>query len=711
MSSTFTTHLNFGGGKRLPTILQTEASECGLACLAMVASYYGRKTDLVTLRREHAVSLKGSTFKTVMDIAHRLGLASRAIRLDLDELHQLRTPAILHWNLDHFVVLRRVSRGHVLIHDPAHGPRRLPLQAISDQFTGAALELIPAAGFVVKDERESLCVRQLFKEAIGLRSFMGRLLLLSLLLQAIALLTPFYVQLAIDEAVLRVDRSFLLLLAAGFLVIAVFQTSLGWIRSWSVMYLGTQLGPQIQTNLLRHLLRLPLDFFQKRHIGDIVSRFGSVSAIQGLVTTGLIEAIVDGFLLTFTFAVMCLYETGLTALVAFVLLAYAGLRLARYQTLRDLSLENVIAAAENSSHFMETIRGVATIKLFGLEMERMSQWQNRVVGLTNTSILISKLSLAFGVVSKLLFGFANIAIVYFGAIMVMEQSLTIGMLMAFLSYQGQFLGAGANLIDQWISFKLLDVHLERVRDIAHSAPEEDPILAESPITNVPARLNLRGVSFRYSPTEPLLFENVTLSVEPGECVAIIGPSGVGKSSLLRLVLGLSCPERGTVCFGGIDISRLGLSNYRRLIAAVTQEDRLLSGSIAANITLFDPKPEFPWMVECARLCGIHDAVMSLPMNYHSLVGDMGDILSAGERQRLMLARALYRKPKMLVLDEATCHLDGELDRQINGMLASLDVTRLIVTHRQTPLIYADRVFRLDRRTLEPVADAAFRMAS
>lgn len=699
MQASLVERLNFWGGSKLPSVLQTEAAECGLACLAMVASYHGRKTNLNKLRREHAISLKGATLKSLMDIAHRLGFTSRALRLELDELRQLKTPAILHWNLNHFVVLKAVKKGFAVIHDPALGHRQVPLETVSKHFTGVALELLPAPGFVVKDERETLKLRELWKEAVGLKRFLTQLLLLSILLQAMALLSPFYVQLVVDEAVVRLDTSFLSLLALGFMVVLVLQTVIGWVRSWMVMYLGTLLSVQIQSNLLRHLLRLPLSFFHKRHIGDIVSRFGSMSAIQGLLTTGVIEAIIDGLMLIFTFVVMIAYQPKLTVLVVALLLAYAVIRWVRYRALRELSLENLVASAENSSQFMETIRGMPTVKLFGLELERMSQWQNRVIDVTNTSIHIGRLNLGFGVANKILFGFSNIAIVYLGATMVMEQSFTVGMLMAFLAYQGQFLGAGGGLIDQWIAYKLLDIHLDRISDVALTEPEEKTLPPEPPMREMAATLKLDGICFRYSPTEPLLLDEISLDLAEGECGVIVGPSGTGKSTLLRIALGLEHPERGTVKFGGVDIVKLGLANYRRKVAAVTQDDRLLSGSVAENITLFSEMPDLERMVECAKRCGLHDAIMAMPMNYHSLIGDMGDVLSAGERQRLMLARALYREPKILFLDEATSNLDLALDEQINRMLAGLKITRIIVTHRQTPLGYADRIYQLHQGKL------------
>ncbi|MGH8529146.1 MAG: peptidase domain-containing ABC transporter [Nevskiales bacterium] len=702
MSESLLERLDFWRESRLKVVLQSEAAECGIACMAMIAGYHGRKLDLNKLRREYPVSLKGSHLQNLIGIAHQLRFTTRALRVELDELAALRPPAILHWNLNHFVVLKGVRGDQVEIHDPAVGQRRLALSTVSKHFTGVALELLPASDFVQKDEQERLRLSQFWKEAVGLKRFLLQLLLMSGVLQVFALLSPFYVQLVVDEAVVRGDQSFLTLLALGFLAVLLLKTAIGWLRSWLVIYLGNLFSLQMQGNLLRHMLRLSLGFFSKRHIGDVVSRFGSMSAIQNLITTGLVEAILDGALLITTLIVLLIYSPNLTLIVVSLLLVYALMRLALYQPLRDLSHENLIAEAEASTQFMETVRGMATVKQFGLELERQNQWQNRFVDVANTGIRIARLSLSFGVVNQLLFGIGGIAVIYLGAKLVMEQAFTVGMLMAFVAYQQQFLSSGGALIDKWMAFKLLDLHLERLGDIALTDPEEESYAPPLPLKLPQAELALREISFRYATSDPLILDGITLDIRGGECVAIIGPSGCGKSTLMRILQGLEQATDGIVKFAGSDIRRLGLANYRGLVASVTQEDRLLSGSMTENITLFDEKPDLDRMVDCAQRCLIHDTIMATPMNYHSLIGDMGDALSAGERQRLMLARALYRQPQVLFLDEATCHMDPELDEHINRMLAELKITRVIVTHRQSPLRYADRVYRLYQGKLEPV---------
>ncbi len=696
--------LNFTGRGRLPVTLQSEAAECGLACLAMVAGFHGRPIDLGRLRREYPGSLKGATLQHLMNVADCLRLTGRALRLELSELAQLRAPAILHWGLNHFVVLKSVRGSVVKIHDPAVGARRIPLDVVSKHFTGVALELMPASDFIARDMRERLGLLSFWGEVGGFKRLLLQLLLMSVTLQAFALLSPIYMQLVVDEAVVRADHNLLTLLAAAFLSVLLLKTAIGWVRSWISISLGNLLSLQMQGNVLRHLLRLPLSFFAKRHIGDVMSRFGSVSAVQDLLTHGLIEAFIDGMLMVTTLVVIWVYQPQLTMIVLALLVSYALLRFLRYQPLRDLSNENMIAGAEANSQFMETIRGICTIKQFGLELDRMNQWQNRFVAVTNTSIRISRLNLGFGIANQLLFGAGNLAVVYVAANMVMDHTFTIGMLMAFSAYQQQFLGAGGSLIDKWISLKLLDLHLDRLGDIALTNPEEEARVPVPPLETVErGDITARNLRFAYSPTDPVVVDGVDLTVRNGEFLALIGPSGCGKSTLMRLLQGLEQPSAGTVSFAGIDIRRLGLTNYRRNLASVSQEDRLLSGSVAENITLFDQRVDQAWMIECAKQCLIHDAIMAMPMNYHSLIGDMGDALSAGERQRLMLARALYRRPRVLFLDEATCHMDPALDVRVMEMLSRLPMTRIVVTHRATPIKFANRVMELVHGKLVPMA--------
>lgn len=684
--------LDFGGGRRLPVFLQTEASECGLASLGMVASFHGHRIDLAGLRRRFTLSLKGATLAYLMQVAGRLHLAPRALRLELEELPKLRTPCILHWDLNHFVVLRSAGPREAVIHDPAAGVRRMPIAEVSKHFTGVALELAPTAEFRPRDERRRVRLRDLTGPVTGLARSLAQVLLLALVLQAFALLAPFYMQWVVDGAVVAADRDLLTVLGIGFLMLAVIQVAVGALRSWVVLYLGTTLNLQWLANVFTHLLRLPVAWFEKRHLGDVVSRFGAVTTIQRTITSSFVEAVIDGLMALATLAMMLVYSGTLTALAVAAVAAYAVSRGAFYAPLRRATEEHIVHASRQQSHFLETVRGVQSIKLFGRQEERRSRWLNLVVDAVNRDLVVQKLSLGFRSANGLVFGAERIAVVWVGALLVLDAAFSVGMLFAFMAYKEQFSARVAGLIDKLIELKMLQLQGERLADIVLTAPEEESP-ASAPAVAQPS-IEVRGVAFRYSDTEPFVLKDCSFVIEPGESVAIVGPSGGGKTTLVKLMLGLLAPTDGQVLVGGVDIQKLGVDAYRRFVGTVMQDDPLFAGSIADNVCFFDPAPSHEAIERCTRLAAVHDDIAAMPMGYHTLIGDMGAALSGGQRQRILLARALYKQPRILFLDEATSALDVQRERQVNEAIRGLNLTRILIAHRPETIASAGRVIVL-----------------
>lgn len=684
--------LDFGGGRRLPVFLQTEASECGLASLGMVASFHGHRIDLAGLRRRFTLSLKGATLAYLMQVAGRLHLAPRALRLELEELPKLRTPCILHWDLNHFVVLRSAGPREAVIHDPAAGVRRMPISEVSKHFTGIALELAPTAEFRPRDERRRVRLRDLTGPVTGLARSLAQVLLLALVLQAFALLAPFYMQWVVDGAVVAADRDLLTVLGIGFLMLAVIQVAVGALRSWVVLYLGTTLNLQWLANVFTHLLRLPVAWFEKRHLGDVVSRFGAVTTIQRTITSSFVEAVIDGLMALATLAMMLVYSGKLTALAVAAVAAYAVSRGAFYAPLRRATEEHIVHASRQQSHFLETVRGVQSIKLFGRQEERRSRWLNLVVDAVNRDLVVQKLSLGFRSANGLVFGAERIAVVWVGALLVLDAAFSVGMLFAFMAYKEQFSARVAGLIDKLIELKMLQLQGERLADIVLTAPEEESP-ASAPAVAQPS-IEVRSLAFRYSDTEPFVLKDCSFVIEPGESVAIVGPSGGGKTTLVKLMLGLLAPTDGQVLVGGVDIQKLGVDAYRRFVGTVMQDDPLFAGSIADNVCFFDPAPSQEAIERCTRLAAVHDDIAAMPMGYHTLIGDMGAALSGGQRQRILLARALYKQPRILFLDEATSALDVQRERQVNEAIRGLNLTRILIAHRPETIASAGRVIVL-----------------
>jgi ATP-binding cassette subfamily B protein RaxB len=684
--------LHLGGGRpRVPLILQAEAAECGLACLAMVAGALGLDTDLPALRQRFALSLKGATLADLVRIAAALQLSSRPLRAELDELSQLRTPCILHWDLNHFVVLVSFKGGLARVHDPARGVLRLRTAELSRHFTGVALELQPAPGFVASSVRTRLRLRPLLGPVSGLKRSLGQILLLALALEAFVLVNPFFMQWVVDGVLVSGDRDLLLTLGVGFALLVLVQAASAAARSWAVLVLSASLNLQWLTNVFAHLLRLPVAWFETRHAGDIWTRFGAVQQIQRTLTTSFIEALLDGALVLLTLAMMAWYSRTLTAVALIAVAAYAVLRWALLRPLREASEEALVFEGRQASHFLESLRGVLAIKLFNAQADRQARFSNLVVNTMNAQIAIRKLELWAAVTHRLLFGLERVAVVWIGAWMVMEGRLSVGMLFAFFAFKETFAARVSALIDKTVDLKMLRLQGERLADIVLTPPE-----ADSPTFTgeVSASIELRDVSFRYADGEPDVLQGVNLKIEPGESVAIVGPSGGGKSTLLKLILGIHEPSSGQIVVGGVPLRRLGLHRWREQVGVVMQEEPLFSGSVADNISFFAAEPDLAWLQQCARVAAVHDEIEAMPMGYHTLIGDMGAALSGGQKQRVLLARALYKRPRILLLDEATSALDIERERLVNQSVRQLELTRVIVAHRPETIASAGRVIAL-----------------
>lgn len=684
--------INSGMKAKLPVIIQTEASECGLACLAMIAGYYGYNTDLTLLRRRFSVSMHGVNLKQLKDMASRMHLNDRALQLDMEHLPQLQLPCILHWDMNHFVVLSKVTSKSITVHDPATGIKHYSHDEFAEHFTGIALELTPTTDFETKTESQPIGFTSLWSTSQGLWKSLFIVFVLSLALQIFGIAGPFYTQTVVDDVVLRADTDLLLVLALGFGLLMFIETLTQGIRGLLILHLSSHMSIQMANNLFRHLIRLPLDFFSKRHMGDIVSRFGSLENIRDFISSSLVAAVIDGIMAIITLVIMALYSIKLTIVVVVITLLYFALRLALYRPFKHRHEEALIADAKQQSHFMETVRGMQSVKVFQLENERHSRWQNHYADSINAGIRIGHWDITYTTINKLLFGIENIIIVYLAAMLVIDSFISLGMFFAFMSYKQRFLNSMDSFITQVVEFKMIGLHLQRISDIVLSKPEPMPEL-EAPLEHkLEGRIEVSNASYSYSEAMPGVFHDLSLSINAGESVAIVGPSGCGKTTLLKCMMGLIPLTEGQILVDGKNI--LDNQQLRSKISAVMQDDQLLSGSLADNISNFDPVVDQQRIMESAVLANIHTDIMAMPMNYNTLVGDMGASLSGGQKQRIMLARALYRRPDILFLDEATSHLDVEGESIINEHIKQLNITRIMVAHRSETIASADRVITL-----------------
>ena len=692
----FRESLHVGWGRQLPLVLQTEAAECALACLAMVASYHGTRSDLVDLRRRFGMSLRGATLQDVVRIADHLGLTSRPVRIEMEELRMLHVPCILHWDLIHFVVLKEAGRNDIVIHDPAVGVRRLTYEAASKHFTGVALELSPAQGFQPTAAAPRVRMTSMLGNLVGLKRSLGELFMLALAIEVFAIASPLFLQWVVDHALVTADRDLLLVLALGFSLLLLIRVAVSAMRGSMLIALGAQLRVQGRGNLFAHLINLPTRYFESRYIGDVMSRFGSQDTILTAISTDVIETLMDGLMALGTLIVMFVFAPTLTAVVLLGAVLYGMVRWASYTPLRQASAEAIMWGARRDSHFLETLRGIRTIKLFNGQEGRRNHWLNLLVETTNRQLTTQKMQLIYRTANTLVIGALAILVVWMGANRVLANTFSVGMLLAFISYKDQFLDRVSSLINKVLDLQMLRLHAERLADVALTAPETRDIALPSGDDRArPAAIDLRNLRFRYGESDPWVLDGIDCRFEAGEFVAIVGPSGCGKTTLLKVLASLFEPTAGEMLVNGTPLSQVGVERYRAMIGVVMQDDQLFAGSIADNISFFSEQPDQERIKACARQAAVHDDIMDMSMGYNTLIGDMGTVLSGGQKQRVLIARALYRQPVMLLLDEATSHLDVGREKAVSDALRSSQVTRIIVAHRPETIMSADRIVTIE----------------
>ncbi|WP_373813178.1 peptidase domain-containing ABC transporter, partial [Neisseria dentiae] len=501
--------LSFGFSKKLPIVLQTEIAECGLACLTAIAGYHGYHTDLRTMRQKYSLSQKGLTLADIVRFANDLNLTSRALRLDLDDLPNLRTPCILHWDLNHFVVLKEVVKDGIMIMDPAVGMRKIKQEEVSQKFTGIALELWPNTHFEAKEDKQKIKILTLLRGVTGIKRSLAQVLLLAFALEIFGLVSPFLMQWVIDHVIVTADRNLLITLVLGFGLLKILEQLTGLLQAWVNMHLTTTLNVQWKANIFKRLLELPADYFTKRHLGDVISRFHAIDNIQETLTSTAFKTVLSGIMAVFTLVLMFYYSWLLTTVVLIALVLYIIIRIVAYYPLRNATEENIVHDAKQNTYFMETVRGIHTVKLFEKNEQRHSSWMTLFVDTVNTDLTKQKLTNIFDFANKLLFGVEGILIVYLGADKILDGGFTVGALTAFWAYKNQFETRVGELVDQYIKIRMLSLHAERLADIVLTETETEKT-KEIYIPEIEGDIDIvvDDVSFRYSETEPYILKNI-----------------------------------------------------------------------------------------------------------------------------------------------------------------------------------------------------------
>lgn len=681
-------------GRRISVVHQIESTECGLACLAMICRYYDKNIDLFSLRQQFQLSTRGSTLSDLKSIAAQLDLASRALTLDLNELSALKLPCILHWDFNHFVVLVSVTRNRVILHDPARGRRSVMPEEISQYFTGVALEVWPNSRFKAEKVHHHFNLNALMRRVHGLKKTLSKLFCLSLIVESINLLIPIATQLVMDHAIPAGDTGLLTLICLGLLFFTLLRSALSVVRSWSSIVMATLINVQWQAGLFDHLMQLPLSYFERRKMGDIHSRFGSLNTLRDTFTNSIVGALIDATMLIGVVVMMLLYGGWLSAVVLGFTLTYILIRLLTYRMYRELSEEWLIQDARTRSYFMETLYGIATIKIQGLSDKRYTHWLNLEIEAINTDIKINKMDLLFGGINTFISSFDRIIILWLGINLVIDNEMTIGMFVAFGIFRDQFSNRMFSLTNFILRFRMMNLHNERISDIALHDKENKKNDVTSTNTMKAVSLKTEALSYRYNSYSSEIFKDLSIHVLAGEMVAISGPSGCGKTTLMKVLCGLIEPQSGKIIIDEHDITQIGINNYRKIIGCVMQDDKLFSGSVRDNICGFEDSVDQEWLESCAKASYIHDVIVRMPMGYETLIGELGEGLSGGQKQRIFIARALYRKPGILFMDEATSALDAESESYINVAIKQLNITRIVIAHRESTISLADRVISL-----------------
>lgn len=690
--------INFSMKNKVPVIIQSESTECGNACLSMICGFYGKDIDLFNFRNRYGSTSQGATLNVLAAIAQKAGLKTRALSLDIAEIKELRLPCILHWSLNHFVVLVAIKGKRFIIHDPALGRRVVHLQELSENFSGIALEAWPDSDFCQEKQRSRLKLLDLMHNMVGLKSALIKIFMLSVVIETVNLLLPMGTQIVTDHVITAHDENLLLVICVGLMFFTIFKTWVSMIRAWVSLKLNTLTDVQWKTSFFDHLMSLPLAFFEKRQLGDIQSRFASLDIIRATFTNSIVTGMIDSIMTIGLLIMLSLYGGWLVWVVLGFTVCYAIMRALTYKFYRTVSEELIVKRARSGSHFMESLYGIATIKSLNLKNRRSQHWLNTNIDVSNAGLKQTRFDMLFGGINTFINSADQVVILWLGAQMVMDNTMTIGMFMAFNAYRGQFTQRAASLIDLTMQLKMLSLHNERISEIVYSEPEVDSPLRNVFEENVGVSLEVRDLAYQYDLLSKPVFSNVNISVAAGESVALVGVSGIGKTTLLKVMSGLLTPERGEIFIGGFDINKIGINNFRSNIACVLQEDRLFSGSITDNISGFDDEVDEALVIECAMQCNIHEEILRMPMGYETIIGELGAGISGGQKQRLLIARALYQKPRILFMDEATSHLDINNEKIINAAIESLNITRIIIAHRPSTIACADRIIDLAKIT-------------
>jgi ATP-binding cassette subfamily B protein len=691
------------GHGAIPYIPQQEWADCGAACLAMVLTFLGRTTSLLEVR-EHLGTTRGAAAHAILEAAERLGLRGRGVSIDLEHLPYLPAGSILHWQFNHFVVFRRMTRHGAEIVDPAMGPRTISMRDLRGAFTGVALVFEPTATFVPRapgQGRLGWYVGQLLAQ----RHVLSRIFVVSLLLRFFGLAMPLITGVMVDRVIGRGDRDLLLVVCVGAGAIILFQTLTTLIRAHLMLQLRTNLDTRMTLGFVDFMSRLPVSFFLRRSAGDLMARINNNSTVRETLTSNTLSALLDGILVVGYLVLLLAMAPSLGLVVVLLGAAQVAVFIFTRLRQRDLMAQSLEAQARSQSYLVQLMGGMSTLKAAAAEGRAVNHWADLYVDELNVSLDRGRLQASTDAITSALGAISPLVILVVGATMVMNGHLSLGEMFAVNALAMGFLSPLTALVAAAQQLQLLGGYMDRLEDVLRQVPEQDPAkVAKAP--RLSGQISLVGVSFRYGDQMPLVLRNISVEIKAGTTVAIVGRSGCGKSTLASLLAGLHHPIEGRVLFDGHDLRTMELRSLRRQIGFVPQHPYIFGGSVRSNIALADPMASLEKVVAAAEAAAIAPDIAAMPMTYESIIADGGASMSGGQRQRLGIARALLPAPPILVFDEATSALDAETERKVTDNLDRLRCTRIVLAHRLSTVMRADQILVMDDGALVEVGTHA-----
>ena len=691
------TRLTFPWFKRqLPVLLQMNEVECGLACLAMIFSYHGRKTSVSELRTMYGVSRDGLSALSLVKAARSTGMIARAISLQQNDFKNVTLPAIIHWQFNHFLVVERWTPTKVSVIDPAIGRRSLTAEEFSSGFTGIVMMFEPGLTFERRPKRPTLTLqtyaRQSLRQAPGA---LLQVLLVSLVFQVLGLLPPYLTKMIMDQIIPFKLNSAMTLLRSRHDYAALFA-GLYYIVTRMVTYLcaSTHRYPY-DAWLFQHLLLLPYSFFQQRSTGDLLARMNSNTVIRDTLSSQMISTLLDGSTVVVYLCILLLQSRPFGLLTLVLGLLQVILLFSVYRPIANLATQELTAQGKSQGYMAEALAGIATLKAAGAEHNAHERWSNLFFDQLNISLRRSYLSTISGTILLVLRLAAPLALLWIGAAQVLNGSMTIGTMLALTALSTAFLTPLSSLVNSGQQLQIVQAHLERLSDIITAQPEQDGEHALQP-PRLSGNITLENVCFRYSQETPNILQSINLTIRAGQKVAIVGRTGSGKSTLGRLLLGLYIPTEGTIYYDGIPLQSLNFQEVRRQFGVVLQDAAIFSGSIMQNLIFNNPGMNKEQAVISAKMADIHDDILKMPLGYETLVSEGGGAVSGGQRQRLALARAIAHEPSILLLDEATSNLDVVTEQRVAQNLEQLPCTQIIIAHRLSTIRHADLILVMIR---------------